>query len=630
MGVNLRCFIVLFVIRICSAATPEHVYDEHCSRCHDASAVTHAPSRASLAQLSPELVLAALSPGGLMQEPARALTVAERRVLASYVTGRQFGQQRAGAAPEFHCKSSQSADFAPLEGPRWNDWGVDSENTRFQPAEMAKLEPTAVPQLHLKWAFVFPDASSANTPPVIGCGRLFVASTNHKVYSLDAETACIHWTFETAAIVRGAVVLAKPNVRGGVFGFFGDAQGNVYALEAASGKLVWKTNVQTLSRPTSLYQPNVVGTVKVSEDKVFVPVESGEESDDCCKSRGAIVALDAATWKQLWRTETIREPARETGMNASGTARWGPSGVGVWSTPTLDAKLHVLYIGTAEDHSTPASDTGDAILALDATTGRILWSKQFFVQDAYALACLMPDKSHCPADALGPDYDFGSPPILVSLPTGKRVLLAGQKSGVIHALDPDNQGAILWETRVAEGGLLGGVEFGMATDGRSLYAPVSDADIATGNTDIPTQGQTSQDVTEAVKRLFYLRDKTRGGGLFALDVSTGKIAWRAQPISCVKDRAICAPAQIAAATLIPGVVFSGSVDGHMRAYSSDSGTLIWDFDTEREYIGVNGATGHGGSISGPGPVVVNGVLYMNSGYGLFWEPGNVLLAFDAR
>jgi polyvinyl alcohol dehydrogenase (cytochrome) len=634
-----KCLLLaLATMRLCSAATPERIYEQHCAQCHDASAVTHAPSRASLAQSSPELIVAALSPGGLMQQPGGPLTVAERRAVAIYLTGKQLGQQRLGAASQVQCKSIRPADFRPLEGPRWNDWGVDLENTRFQPAEMANLAPAAVPRLHLKWAFAFPNASSANTPPVIGGGRLFVASTNHKVYSLDAESACTYWVFDADAIVRGAVVLAQPTVNSPVWGFFGDAQGNVYALDAASGQLKWKINVQEFSRPTSLYHPYVMGTVKVADGMIFVPVDSDEESMagldpsyECCKSRGAILALDAATGKQRWRTETIREPARQSGLSAAGTPRWGPSGVGVWSTPTLDTKLRVLYIGTGDDHSTPVSDTGDAVVALDMATGRILWSRQLFTQDSLALLCLMPDRRNCPVDVMGPDFDFASPPILVTLPGGGRALIAGQKSGVVHALDPDNQGAILWETRVAQGGLIGGVEFGMATDGHSLYAPVSDADFAASNSNpSSTQGQATQDVLEALKGIIYLRDHTRGGGLLSLDVSTGRILWHAPPIPCAPDRALCAPAQIAAATLIPGVVFSGSVDGHMRAYSSETGSILWDFDTEREYVDVNGATGHGGSISGPGPVIVNGTLYVNSGYGLFWQPGNVLLAFDAR
>jgi polyvinyl alcohol dehydrogenase (cytochrome) len=200
-------------------------------------------------------------------------------------------------------------------------------------------------------------------------------------------------------------------------------------------------------------------------------------------------------------------------------------------------------------------------------------------------------------------------------------LIAGQKSGVVHALDPDNQGSVVWEARVGEGGVLGGVEFGMATDGKVLYVPISDANMIRND---PTDPKSKS------RDLIFVGDRRRGGGLFALDIRTGRILWRAPPILCTFDRTPCAPAQIAAATLIPGVVFSGSVDGHMRAYSTDNGRVIWDFDTERTYHAVDGIRGHGGSISGPGPVVANGVLYFNSGYGLFWKPGNMLLAFEPK
>jgi polyvinyl alcohol dehydrogenase (cytochrome) len=82
-------------------------------------------------------------------------------------------------------------------------------------------------------------------------------------------------------------------------------------------------------------------------------------------------------------------------------------------------------------------------------------------------------------------------------------------------------------------------------------------------------------------------------------------------------------------TLIPGVVFSGSLDGHLRAYATGDGRIVWDVDTAMEYQAVNRVKAKGGSLDGPGPVVVGGTLYVNSGYGMFGEmPGNVLLAFS--
>jgi polyvinyl alcohol dehydrogenase (cytochrome) len=231
-------------------------------------------------------------------------------------------------------------------------------------------------------------------------------------------------------------------------------------------------------------------------------------------------------------------------------------------------------------------------------------------KDAYTSACRMPDKTACPASN-GPDFDFASPPILVTLPNGKRALLAGQKSGVVHAVDPDQQGEVLWSTRIGQGGTMGGVQWGSAVDQNNIYAALSDI----GRITLPFASSTDA-------------DPKRGGGMYALRISTGERVWYTPPPGC-GDRPRCSPAQSAAVTVIPGVAFSGSVDGHLRAYSTADGKILWDFDTERTYATVNGVDARGGSLDGPGPVIVGGLLLVNSGYSTAGgQPGNVLLAFS--
>jgi polyvinyl alcohol dehydrogenase (cytochrome) len=147
-------------------------------------------------------------------------------------------------------------------------------------------------------------------------------------------------------------------------------------------------------------------------------------------------------------------------------------------------------------------------------------------------------------------------------------------------------------------------------------------------------------------------DPNAGGGLFALDLASGKISMQVPPVPC-GSRSQCSPALSAAVTASPGVVFSGAVSGHLRAYAtSDNGEapqrdmasrlvstilspgharLLWEFDTARDYATVNAVSGHGGAIDGPGPVIVDGMLYVNSGYARWGGlPGNVLLAFEVR
>jgi polyvinyl alcohol dehydrogenase (cytochrome) len=296
----------------------------------------------------------------------------------------------------------------------------------------------------------------------------------------------------------------------------------------------------------------------------------------------------------------------------------GPSGAGIWSTPTIDEARGVLYVSTGDNYSDPPTKTSDAIFALELKSGEVLWTKQLTENDAFNNGCAMPPRTNCPASA-GPDSDFGQPPILVRLGEGKRALVIAQKSGMAHALDPDQKGQILWQTRAGQGGLLGGSQWGSASDGQKLYVAISD--IGIGGAPDPKSPQGFR----------MTLDPKKGGGLHALDLKSGKIAWTAKPIPCAATRTDCSPAQSAAVTVIPGVVFSGSADGHLRGYSTATGEILWDTDTAREFPTVNGKPARGGSMDVAGPVVVNGMLFVNSGYGQWGGmPGNVLLAFSVE
>jgi polyvinyl alcohol dehydrogenase (cytochrome) len=299
---------------------------------------------------------------------------------------------------------------------------------------------------------------------------------------------------------------------------------------------------------------------------------------------------------------------------------WGPSGAGVWSAPTLDPAKHIVYVTTGDSYSDPPARTSDAFMAFDMDTGKVLWSRQMTPGDAFTIACLSPDRTNCP-DANGPDFDFGASAMLVNLPNGKRALVAGQKSGYVHALDPDQQGEVLWQTRVGQGGVQGGIEWGSAADEQNVYVAVSDVGI------LPVAGP-KPEANKSIFGSYFVLDPKAGGGLFALRLATGERVWHAAPVPC-GDKRGCSPAQSAAVTHIPGVVFSGALDGHLRAYSTRDGRILWEVDTARDYQTINGIKANGGAIDGPGPVVVNGVLYANSGYGFVGGvPGNVLLAFS--
>jgi polyvinyl alcohol dehydrogenase (cytochrome) len=326
------------------------------------------------------------------------------------------------------------------------------------------------------------------------------------------------------------------------------------------------------------------------------------------------VALDAATGEVAWKTYVIPDQPKPTRTNKIGTQLYGPSGAAIWSSPTVDEKTGTIYVATGDSYSDPVAATSDAIIALDANTGAIKWSQQMTAGDAFNLACVGADQSNCP-ESKGPDVDFGSPPILVTLPSGKRALVAGQKSAVVHAVDPDDRGRRLWSTRIGRGGALGGVEWGSAADGEHIYVPLSDVSFKP-----PKPG--------AKFLISLMLDPAVGGGLFALRLSDGTQAWHTAPPGC-GDRPNCSPAQAAPPAVISGVVFSGSMDGHLRAYSTKDGRIVWDFDTAQEFTTVNGVKARGGSIDVGGPAIADGILLTTSGYAQWGGMGgNVLLAFS--
>ena len=575
------------------AADPAALYKQNCSTCHDASAATRAPAPSALKLMASANILRAMETGVMKSQAAR-LTADEKRALATYLGA------PAGAVPKSNV--CPAGPFTP-SAPAWTGWGSDLANTRFQPEAAAGLTATDVPRLRLKWAFAFPATFAANAQPVVTGGRVFVAGANRQVYSLDAKSGCQHWSFEPDAPVRTAIVIA------GKLAFFGDQRANAYAVDAATGALVWKVHVD--AHPRS----KIVGAPAYFDGRLFVPVTAGEEGPamsptyECCTGRGSLVALDAASGKQLWKTYTIDAEPRQTGKNKSGTPTWGPSGASIWSAPTIDAERRIIYVGTGDNFSDPATNTSDAVLALSPDTGKILWTRQLTAGDAYNMACSMPNGVGCP-ESKGPDFDIGASPILVKLANGRRVLLISQKSGVAHGLDAET-GAVLWEQRVGKGGALGGIQWGSASDGKYMFAAVSD--IGFMNSNVMT-GLTA--------------DPKAGGGLFALDAATGRRVWSAAPPDC-GTRTKCSPAQSAAVSAIPGVVFSGAVDGHLRAYDTAFGNVMWDFDTGRDWPTVNNVPAKGGAMDGPGPAIAGGMLFVCSGYGAWGgAPGNVLLAFS--
>jgi polyvinyl alcohol dehydrogenase (cytochrome) len=589
----------------------EALYTEHCATCH-AGGADRAPSLDQLRTMSPDRILEALEFGSMVSM-THGRTTAERRATAEFASGRRFGTPFTIAPlPKAMCPSPVAAFSVEPSAPAWNGFGQNASNTRFQDAPAAGIAASDVPRLRLRWAFGLPGDVQSWAAITLAGGRVFVGSIAGNAYSLDVRTGCVYWAFDAGTIVRTAVSVGRIGttdpVRYGAF--FGDARGNAYAVDAATGRLLWKVAVETYPGA------RLTGSPVLHEGRLYVPVSSSEEGSgslpdyECCRFRGSVVALDAATGRQIWKSYTIPEAPRPVRRNARGTQLWGPSGGAIWSSPVVDPVRGALYVTTGNNYSDPPTATSDAFMAMDLETGAILWTHQVTASDAYVSACRLQDTTNCP-EAKGPDFDFAASPILVSLPGGRRALVGGHKSGIVYAVDPDRQGARLWETRIGEGGSMGGVQWGSAADAEHVYVALSDV------------GRVMLSHTQ-----FTDADRSRGGGMFALRLADGARVWYTPPEPC-DNRPRCSPAQSGAVSAIPGAAFSGSLDGHIRAYATANGRVVWDYDTVREYETVNGVPGRGGSLDGPGPVIGDGVVLVNSGYTVDGGmAGNVVLAFS--
>ncbi len=575
------------------------LYRERCASCHDEGPnqqASRAPLRPTLAALSREAIVAALSPGGTMAPMATAMTAVERAAVAAFLskTTAAVVDPDAGRCTTPAPPLSEAATL-----PQWNGWGNDPTNSRFQSAAAAGLTAQSVPRLTLKWAFGLPGAMVVSAQPTVFGGRVIVGSESGVVYALDAATGCVRWQFKAGAGVRSAAVVGRLAGDGPAryAAYFGDLRATVYAVDLATGEQLWSLKVEDHA------WARITGGSTLFEGRLYVPVSSFEELPGarpdypCCTFRGSVVAIDATTGKQIWKTYTIPEAPAIVGKNAAGTPLWKPAGAAIWAAPTIDAARRRVYVATGNAYTEPAAPTTDAVMALALDTGAIQWVSQATPSDAFLVGCKA-GNANCPDDA-GPDFDFGNSPILRRLANGRTVIAIGQKSGVAFGLDPDNKGAVLWRYRAGQGSALGGIEWGSAADDRVMYVPVSD-------------------VLHA-----------NAGGLHAVSLGSGERIWHtpAPGLAC-KGGLGCSAAQSAAISVIPGVVFSGAVSGHLRGYDSSDGKVIWEVDTARDFATVNGVAASGGSIDGPGPTVAGGMVFTGSGYGRWrGRPGNVLLAF---
>ncbi|MFZ5532629.1 MAG: PQQ-binding-like beta-propeller repeat protein [Pseudomonadota bacterium] len=492
-------------------------------------------------------------------------------------------------------------------------WGFDAANTRAVPETVQGIGPRDWPHLTVQWAFRFPWwTNKARSQPAVTADTIYVGSQRGWVYALNRWVGCVRWKTFVGAEVRTGMVLGGAGPGGERLLFFGDFNGNVHALDAGTGAHRWKVAADTHRLAT------VTGTPALYDGRLYVPVSSIEVAVSalpvypCCTFRGSVHAFDAATGASLWQTFTT-EPSTPRDRNALFIRRWGPSGAPIWSAPTIDVARKRLYVGTGENYSQPTNTLSDAILALDLEDGRILWSRQFTARDAWNMSCILPGGVNCPENA-GRDLDFGASPVLARGADGRDVLVAGQKSGVVYGIDPED-GVVRWSRRLGRGGPLGGVHWGLAARDGRVFVPISDYLK-------PIPGLKAPQPEDPAL--------PKAPGLYALDAATGRVLWAAPVRPVCPDAEQCYPGLSAAVTAMSEGIVAATLDGRVQVYDSDTGELLWERPTARGFRAVDGRLAHGGAIDAGGAIVAGSQLIVNSGYGLFSQaPGNVLLVYGA-
>jgi len=605
-----------------------NAFRAHCEVCHGTMA--SAPSIAMLRKMSPERIYQALTTGAMRNQAQEAkLTDADMRDIAAWMGGRKLEapQDDAQKMPN-GCPGNAPLTARDLTAlPAWNGWSNDLFNARFQPGKSAGLSPAGVVRLQLKWAFALPSAASVYGQPTIAGGRVFVSGDSGYVYSLDAATGCVYWSFQAQSGVASAVEIEqRPGHPNQLVAYFGDIRGNVYAVDTNNGELVWKTPVDP--HPLS----RIRGGVKFYNGRLYVPVtsleevESGSYNYKCCTFRGMVVALNAENGKELWKTYTIPDAPSER-KTADGKSYFGPSGAGVWGSTMVDPKRKAIYVSTGNGFSEPETGRSDAVMALDMDTGKVLWAEQDEPGDIWHGGCpagppaaglglpprsapryadpnraangrggrgpapaqrpALPADYYCPPSDTNPDWDFSAGVMLANLPNGKSLLIVGQKSGMVWAHDPDRKGALVWKSDISRGE----IDFGGAMDEENAYFAM------------------------------------RGGAVVAMRLSDGLERWATYvpPQESMRGHAGIS----AAVTVIPGVVFAAGLDGVLHAFSTFDGRQLWAYDTTQQVKTVNGLVASGGSIGSAGATVAGGMVMVTSGYTGFQQgqPGNLLLAF---
>ncbi len=600
-----------------SKAAGEAVYKQHCAACHDNPDATKAPPREALARVSALNITNALIMGKMVAQGA-PLSAVEVSNVSDYLSA---GEANAtGWIAPNTCTGDRRVPKLDAK-PTVSGFGFDYSNKRELSFAQAGLKPGDLDNLEVAWTMAFPQVGTMRGQAAIVGDTMFLPmSDNNRVFALDigGDKPCVQWVYDGGRALRTSAGYGELST-GQKIVMVGDMGGFVHALDAKTGRKLWETNVSFFKNQM------VTSTPVLYKDRVYAPVSQYElasamaDAYVCCKARGGVTAIDAKTGTKVWAQATMPEaqPIKDRG---DGQFIWGPSGAPIWNSASIDVKRNRLYVGTGEANSGPAHPNTDALMSFDLDTGKILWSHQATADDVYNAGCYpgRETNKNCSGPTVYRDVDFGASTILATAPNGKDIVLGGQKSGSMWAMNPDD-GKVVWRTALGHGTAMGGIHWGIAADDKFVYAPIS-------NTGRPVTTDPAYD-PNLIKP-----------GLFALNLNDGSVAWSFYTqADCAGDRKARMP-QCArlfglsgAPTVIGDYVVSGGLDGWLYVLDKKTGALKWKYDTAQTYQGVNGVEGNGGSIDAASIIATHGLLIMNSGYGMFGQaPGNVMIAFRPK
>jgi polyvinyl alcohol dehydrogenase (cytochrome) len=581
------------------------VYDRSCASCHDNPGTTRAATLAAIQAMSPGQIRSSLTEGK-MQPMAASLSSDEITQLVGWLTINQKPVEANWSDKLLCAADKRTVDLTKPVAV--NGFSVDRNQTRSLTAAQAGLKASQMKNLDVAWAIGYPGSSNGTGVSIVG--DTMFAALSGRLMALDTASGCAKWSI--AANSRNTPTIGEIDGRKVVALSVGQ---DVLVVDATTGEQVWRASAKATDNNGSIR-----GGVAFDKDKIIVPISAsgvatgGNAKFECCIGHGAVVALSAKDGSKLWEYHTMPTADYNGKVSSTGVKQRGPSGAPIWSVPLVDEKRNRIIVTTGENTSFPGTDTSDAVIALDADTGKEVWKFQAMSADVWNMACGADKQSsgpNCPWNiegdpGVGRDFDFGAGAILAKGAGGKDVILAGQKSGDVWALDAAT-GKKLWNIRFGKGSALGGVHWGFSTDGSRVFAAINDP--------IPGDGAPHP-------------------GVYAVDIKTGKQVWGydAKP-DCAGDRgkAVASCEQkagfSAAPVTVDGAVIAATLDGKVFVFDGKTGEVLKTIDTIGQHATINGVDAKGGSIDAHGLSAGAGMVFVNAGYGAFGQtPGNVLIA----